>query len=80
MVVVPEIKEIENTDANALVCKIQRKLSDAFCKRVYRDKIGMPVSGLSDSLMLFDGLIWLLTQNPTDDEYDIYHCYYKNRY
>lgn len=78
--VVPDIKEIENTDANALACTIIDKLSSAHCKKVYRGNIGLSRFGLENSITIFQLLIYLLQHNATEEEYEIYNCYYQNRY
>lgn len=78
--VVPAIKEIENTDANALVCVINKKVSQAFCKKVYRNCIGLKSHNLKKAIREMKLMMFMLGTNCTEEEYEIVNCYYKNRY
>lgn len=78
--IVPEIYPIENTDADALVCKISAKISKNFCKKIYRRKIGQKWQDIQERQTALTLLVYFLQRNATTAEYEIYNCYYKNRY
>lgn len=78
---VPAFYPLEDTtDADALACRVQERLSTMFCREMYSRRVGRDWQSSYQVRMDLLTIEYLLSMNPTDELVEILVCWYNERY